>query len=596
VDIPVLELPDFLENAKNPIAQYNYPEFNVNLISSLINLKKLFEYLSGNNPALREHGYVNFVADMQNAENLLTVHKHITSGNFYISYDIFNELMKLDIPEIDKGTISFEDFSGRIKHVYPAYKNMNDSILAEAVIKKYPIYKNKVTFNNLSSLMQHEKQNDNDDNKVKGLQLFYTDRINIGKIEIVLPVPSEFVRVDDMHQNQFDIAKLFVPETNSLLAYYLGEKDFADLVTTGSHTADKYIMVQIFNELKYQQVKSIAFQKYLRKFKNDYKIEFQESFKNGSFEAIQNIPESVKGAFDLNKIDAYPLGIYHDGKNSVSIGVLSKMNYSYNGESQEDILVAAISSIVNINGKIVFLYLYKTYKYSSDLDWLRRTNDAWIKEIEKRQSPTHFFSEFDFKQFREIVMAILFLGFLWGGYFATKKILKYRRENKTDKPITENKTVMKNEEFNHAREEVQTNEDDFIDFDELLKPNQEITANKTFNLQSNDEAIDIPGNQSVDEDNLFIADPHEQWKVARTGLIIFGVIHFVLEIAAETKVPILPVIVNYFISVQYIKSKIRSKKIKSHPYVIAFTTSIVVFLIRILLGVFLYLLGYGLLT
>jgi hypothetical protein len=363
VDIPVLELPDFLENAKNPIARYNYPEFNVNLISSLINLKMLYEYLSGDNPLLKEHGYVNFVADMQNEENLLKVHKGVTIGKFFISYDIFNVLMKLDIPYIDKGNtgidkliydlykqsgvdyepteqdvksirenynndyrkfitdfykqaaidydlteddfksietqyqlaqpnkINFEDFSGRIKEVYPEYKNMNDYILAETFVKKYPIYKNKVSFNNVSFLTQHEKENvELDDNKVKGLQLFYTDRINIGKIEIVLPVPSEFVRVDDMHQNQFDLAKLFVPKTNSLLALYLGERDFADLVSTGSHTGDKYIMVQIFNELKYQQVKSIAFQKYLRKFKNDYKIEFQESFKNGSFEAIQNIP------------------------------------------------------------------------------------------------------------------------------------------------------------------------------------------------------------------------------------------------------------------------------------------------------------------
>jgi hypothetical protein len=542
VDIPIIELPNFLENAKNPIARYNYPDFDVNLISSLANLKMFHEHLK--NYYSYSLPFEQLQKDMQIEKNRERFFNILTTRvNIFVSYDVFKELIQLDIPGIEKGNtgfdrlvydlykqsgvgyepteqdvieikekynndyrkfttdfykqaaidyelteedfkgietqyqlgqpkrISSEDFSGRIKEVYPEYRNMNDFFLAETFVKKYPIFKNLVTFNNSLSASPQEKQNAlNADNKGARELLFYVDRIKIGYTEIKLPIPSEFVRIGESNKEQLELAELFVPKNNTLLAYYLGEKDLGDLLVTGSYNSDKYILIQTYKELIHRKGNSSDYQKFLKKFKDEYTRGLNEQLKAGANEAVENITESIHEEFELNHLETYPLGTYYESKNSLSFGVLSKMKYSFDEGVQEDYLMAVIATITKIDGKIVFLYLNKVYNDNADLDWLKATNDAWIREIERRQSPTHFLSEFDFREFRELIFAILFLSFLGAGYYATKKI--YKKQDVSEFEESENnetisvEAISANEIIELTDEE--TNLEEYVDFDELL--------------------------------------------------------------------------------------------------------------------------------
>ena len=82
----------------------------------------------------------------------------------------------------------------------------------------------------------------------------------------------------------------------------------------------------------------------------------------------------------------------------------------------------------------------------------------------------------------------------------------------------------------------------------------------------------------------------ELWKAARTGVILFCVIHFLFEIAAgNIRTAMFPVIINYTISQWYIEKKIVQGKVMDNLLLMGFYISCVVFLIRIALGVFIYL-------
>lgn len=75
------------------------------------------------------------------------------------------------------------------------------------------------------------------------------------------------------------------------------------------------------------------------------------------------------------------------------------------------------------------------------------------------------------------------------------------------------------------------------------------------------------------------------WKSARSGVIIFCMIHFMYEIfTGNTKSFVLPVLFNFWVSSWYIKNYIlKSREIKT-PLLIGLSVSGVVFLLRLVLG------------
>jgi hypothetical protein len=80
------------------------------------------------------------------------------------------------------------------------------------------------------------------------------------------------------------------------------------------------------------------------------------------------------------------------------------------------------------------------------------------------------------------------------------------------------------------------------------------------------------------------------WKVARNGVIIFCVIHFLFEIlTGNNKSLALPVLFNFWMSRWYIQSQISKGKEMKNLLLMGLYVSGVVFLIRLVLGTVLYL-------
>lgn len=76
----------------------------------------------------------------------------------------------------------------------------------------------------------------------------------------------------------------------------------------------------------------------------------------------------------------------------------------------------------------------------------------------------------------------------------------------------------------------------------------------------------------------------KMWKTARWGVIIFSLIHFLLEVMIGNKIAGLPVMINYSISAWYIERQIAKGKEMKYLFFMGLSVSFVVFLIRIVLG------------
>lgn len=397
-DIPIIKVPDFLKDVPNAIAAYNYPELNIKLLSCISDLRNLHHYLitefSGFNVPFEQ-----FQIDMQDESKLKRLHNNLyANDNLVVSYTEFKKSL-------------FSQTANRIETI------QNENI---------------------------SPQKDISDIK------FLPEKIKIGDTEIELPMPSFFVRVDNSYKEQLEFARLLVPKNATLISYYLGDKDFGQLVASGYHNGDKYILIEVTDELKYKNVEQHEFKRLLQSIKKDYNAKFDTIIKKGANEAAENISKYFNSDIDFKKIDAFPLGIYYESKNVLSTGTLSKLSYSSDGFDSNEKIVACVSSIVRVNQKVFFLFLYKKYDNQEDLEWIKEINKKWMKEIEDKQSPTNFFSEFDFSEFKELVFAILFLSFIGTSYFVTRRIYKRTKKAKPDmKAKTESK-------------------DEFVDFNDLL--------------------------------------------------------------------------------------------------------------------------------
>jgi len=132
---------------------------------------------------------------------------------------------------------------------------------------------------------------------------------------------------------------------------------------------------------------------------------------------------------------------------------LSKVNFTDEYGYSKDYVIAIISSVTKINKKAIVLNVCSFYNTNDDIKKLKALSNNWLKEIEAQQTSFSFLSDFDFGYYKEIILAILTLSFIWASFFATKKIRRtIKAREKTIEPIKD--------EGN-----------DFIDFEELLVDN-----------------------------------------------------------------------------------------------------------------------------
>jgi hypothetical protein len=263
-----------------------------------------------------------------------------------------------------------------------------------------------------------------------------------------LPIPNGFVKIDDSMGVLLESAKKMCPKTNTLLAFYLSEKDYVNFLSTQNCTFnDEYIIVEVFNDIKDKQVGSKDYRQFINSFKTNYIEEFKQGLNEGGKKASENL-SNLDEKLKMDNINIQPFGICYESKNSISYGVLSKYTFTIENESSTDYIVAAISTVTKIDNKPIFLFAYKTYNTSDDLSSLKALNSAWIKEVDRKQSPVSFITDIDFEDYKEAILAILTLSFIWAIYFATKKIQRN----------------MKTKNASEKRED----EKDYINFDELL--------------------------------------------------------------------------------------------------------------------------------
>ena len=428
-------------------------------------LKEIYIYLLAKNPEIKDNGFEGFANDMKDESKLKQVYDGLSKKYpkwEAIGYDNFKKEM---FPEKRKKEQTLQN---RKINNLTLYNNLIDSKrITVAELGDFETF-NALLSDQTKAIKLYEKlikkgfnedeignqvdflANINQSSKTSQPNLsFQIDKIKVGETFIDLPIPSGFVKIDDSMGILLETVKKMCPKINTFLAAYLSETDYANFLASQNCTFDKFIIVEVSNDFKDKQVVSKDYRKLINSFKKEYIEEFKQILDKAGNDASENITKLYEN-LKMENFKTQPLGICFESKNSLSYGLLSKYTLTVENESSKGNIVAAIATITKIDKKPICLFSYKTYNNNEDINSLKEMNSLWIREIDRKQNPTSFIADIDFEDYKEAILAILTLSFIWAIYIATKKI---QRKQKTI-------TVLEKTEFEDKKE--------YIDFDDLL--------------------------------------------------------------------------------------------------------------------------------
>ena len=321
------------------------------------------------------------------------------------------------------------------------------------------------------------------DNSISHIQI---DKIKVGDILIELPIPTDFVKVDASMGKLMEKAVRLVPANCTLLAHYISTEDYATFLSNPEHTAEKYILVEDFKDLRNRKVGGSDFRKLINGLKEKYIGEYKRFYDEAGIKVAELLSDPDEQLM-VSNFKVQPLGIYYESKNTISYAALTKYNVTVENRDSTDFIVASISTITKLEQKPIILLLYKKYRSKEDIASIKATNLAWIKEIEKNRNNFGFFADFDFEYYKEIILAILTLSIIWAVFAATNKIRKKLnvRVNPQFNIDTEKVNIVDFDDLLVNKDETLIKEDindscnnNYIDFDQLLIDNELITTNE----------------------------------------------------------------------------------------------------------------------
>jgi hypothetical protein len=589
--IPEKKLTPSIQNGRNLIV-INESIYNLWLHATHEGrMKLLYYFILAKNPQLNNFGYEVYVSDMKNEENLSKLYISLSKRHsewLTLGYESFkNEMFPEEsIKElrIKKGNNrNFKLYNHLIDSKRITIDELGDFETFNTMLsdqsKAIKLHKNLIKKGFTEDEIGNQADFLANIEQVSATPLpntsFQNDKIKVGDTFIDLPIPNGFVKVDNHMGVLLESAKKLCPETNTLLAYYISEADYGNFLVDQFYPIEKYLLIESFNEIRYNSVSNKDYSKFLNSFKNKYIEEFKETLNNAGIMASENISELDEN-LKMENIRVQPFGICYESNNSISNGILSKYNFTVKNESSEEYIVAVISTITKIQDKPIFLYVYKTYNCREDISSICAINTAWLMEIDKRQSPINLLTDFDYKNYIEIIIAILSLSLIWAIYFATKKIHK-KMKNKT---VSE-KIDPKVEPIEIVPEKEET-KIDFLDFRSYLKETEVKPEVSKKNISTPESPVYSP--KALYKSKYINPIQRKLIYNSRKGILIFCVINFIFEVAMENKNMIWPVVVNYLISDWYIRNEIKKNKVYKNQWLHGIVVASIVFVIRVLFG------------
>jgi len=205
--------------------------------------------------------------------------------------------------------------------------------------------------------------------------------IKLGKASIQIPAPKGFVDLSTISKEQFKIFENVIPETNRLHCAFISERDVGQLMLDKPPTYGQYYMIQSSKEFDNLGISISEFTAFRKMLSKEYATTFDQKVIDASNKRVgkyltDNYGNEVK--FNINGIA--PLGVYGESNTHITISFLSKTELSIDGDVEKKV-IAASGTCLLIEDKVIYLYVYSSYKDWRDLEWTRVGVKEWLNRV-----------------------------------------------------------------------------------------------------------------------------------------------------------------------------------------------------------------------
>jgi len=197
-----------------------------------------------------------------------------------------------------------------------------------------------------------------------------------GTKSIVIPPPEADLL--EMGADYRVLAETFVPTSNRLVAAFLKPEDSAALRDGKSQPLSKYALLEIPRSAEFADITPNLYKQVADSVAKQFEGDLDATLKDQEEELNRRLKALNSSAGTMTFDKAAPLGTFFSKSDACAFGMLTPV--AINGTSTK---VAMGLIVVRVQNRVLFGYLYSTYKDEGSITWLRKTSEQWADAILK---------------------------------------------------------------------------------------------------------------------------------------------------------------------------------------------------------------------
>jgi hypothetical protein len=198
----------------------------------------------------------------------------------------------------------------------------------------------------------------------------------VGLKSIAIPSPSS--DLSEIGPDYRVVLETLAPATNRLVAAFIRPEDLQQTLAGGNAPLPRYALVEIPRRAEFLDVDSATFKTAADSVAKEFGANLDSDLKTAQDDLNHNLKELNSNSASVTIGKPLPLGVLFSKPDAAAFAMVE----SVSAQGPETKVALGIT-VLRTQNRILFLYLYSTYKDESTVQWIRKTSEQWADAILK---------------------------------------------------------------------------------------------------------------------------------------------------------------------------------------------------------------------
>lgn len=196
--------------------------------------------------------------------------------------------------------------------------------------------------------------------------------LEIGNVEAALPIPEGFVVADNLPAEKLAVLESMTPDSNRLLAFLIPKESLHLMQSTAGSPISRYAIVQTIRATEHTTATQAEFQQLVvAPIKESW-----SSADSAETATLDKLRQEVSEQSGVELVGFRHVGFVLDQEDALSQAAVVKLVAN---EGRAPTL--ATFSYLRVRGKVLFVFLYSSFRGPEDLEWLYEKTSSWVEDI-----------------------------------------------------------------------------------------------------------------------------------------------------------------------------------------------------------------------